>query len=146
MACWDSLERFFHEEFKYEIRILIFCHQYMSAYMWTHTDDTISIYRFHIWIPYEKTFPTNPNMPYLPLMVSQQLSSVRSGCAFAPRACRGKLLTQAITLKPGTENDIQTNIRVAVYNCIHHQLTDTKSSYNATVSTNKMKQIIPLEF
>ena len=42
----------------------------------THTDHTISLYRFHIWIPYEKPFPTNPNMPYLLLMVSQQLLSL----------------------------------------------------------------------
>ena len=33
MACWDSLERVFHEKFKYEIGIFILCHQYGSAYM-----------------------------------------------------------------------------------------------------------------
>ena len=31
MACWDSLERVFHEEFKYEIGIVILCDQYGSA-------------------------------------------------------------------------------------------------------------------
>ena len=60
-------------------------------------------------------------MPYLPLMVSQQLSSARSGRAFTPRACRGKLLTQAITLKPGTERVNVTGVIPTRINRCHLQ-------------------------
>ena len=31
VACWDSLESVFHEEFKYEIGTVILCDQYGSA-------------------------------------------------------------------------------------------------------------------
>ena len=48
----------------------------------------------------------NPNMPYTPLTVTELVNNFprhAKGHAFAPGACRGKLLTQAATLKPGTE-------------------------------------------
>ena len=36
MAGWDSLERVFHEEFKYEIVIVILCNYY-ALYVLTHS-------------------------------------------------------------------------------------------------------------
>ena len=64
-----------------------------SAYIRTHTNEIISTQRFHIWTSHEKTFPTNTNMSYIPLAVSQQLSSALSG-RIAPRERQGKLLIQ----------------------------------------------------
>ena len=87
-----------------------------SAYIRIHTNRKISISRFHLSIPHEKTFPTNTNLSYLPLVVSQQVPLVHFG-RVVPRARQGKLLTptaKCYSWKPHTWH---------AYTCIQEALT-----------------------
>ena len=64
------------------------CHfntlQSESVYKWTHTNEIISISRFHIWISHENTFPTNTNMSHLPWLAAYQHFPRRALGALGP--------------------------------------------------------------
>ena len=56
----------------------------LSPHICRLTQMIISILPFPICISHEKTFPTNTNLSYQPLTVSQQLSSARSRRPWRP--------------------------------------------------------------